>query len=106
MIEIIQAEGGQNIFRLEATDTDTKAMVGFAELKGIEKSVPVFYCEVEKDYMGKKIGTEMLKKAVQYAKSIHREGVFVRFDGNVRAKMMLKKQGFRFYTNEIAMLEI
>lgn len=106
MIEIKQIPCEKNIFRLEAIDSETNETVGFAELRGTEKPVPVFYCKVEELYMGKKIGTNMLKMAVQHAKTIKSEGVFARFDGNVRAKMMLKKQGFRLYTNEIAMLAL
>lgn len=106
MIEIKQTDAGKNIYRLEATDSDTGNVIGFAELKGVEKPVPVFFCKVEDPYMGKKIGSEMLKKTVAYAKSAEKEGIFVRYDGNVRAKMMLKKQGFHLYTKEIAMLEL
>ncbi len=106
MIEIKQTDAGKNIYRLEATDSDTGNVIGFAELKGVEKPVPVFFCKVEDSYMGKKIGSEMLKKTVAYAKSAEKEGIFVRYDGNVRAKMMLKKQGFHLYTKEIAMLEL
>lgn len=106
MIEIIQVNSGKNIFRLEAIDTETNKTVGFAELKGTEKPVPVFYCKVEEPYMGKKIGSNMLKKAISFAKERGHEGIFARFDGNVRAKMMLKRQGFYLYTKEIAMIEL
>ena len=106
MIEIKQIETEKNIFRLDATDTETNETVAFSELKGTDKPVPAFSCKVEPIYMGRKIGTELLKKTIKYAKDIQCEGIFVRFDGNVRAKMMLKKQGFRFYTSEIAMLEL
>ncbi len=106
MIEIKQISTEKNVYRLEATDTDTGNVVGFAELKSVDKPVPVFFCKVEESYMGRKIGTEMLKKTVAYAKSAEKEGIFVRYDGNVRAKMMLKKQGFHLYTKEIAMLEL
>ena len=106
MIKIEKTESEKNIFRLEAIDTETNKTVGFAELKGTEKPVPVFYCKVEEPYMGKKIGSEMLKKVISFAKESGREGIFVRFDGNVRAKMMLKRQGFHLYTTEIAMLDI
>lgn len=105
MIEINQVAGGKNVYRLETIDTETNELLGFAELRGTEKPVPVFFCKVEEAYMGKKIGTNMLKNVIQYAKSIQCEGIFARFDGNVRARMMLKKQGFRLYTNEIALLE-
>lgn len=106
MIEIKQVNGGKNIFRLEAVDTETNEVVGFAELRGTEKPVPVFYCKVEEPYMGRKIGSEMLKKTISFAKESGHEGIFARFDGNVRAKMMLKRQGFRLYTKEIAMIEL
>lgn len=106
MIEIIQVNSGKNIFRLEAIDTETNKTVGFAELKGTEKPVPVFYCKVEEPYMGKKIGSNMLKKVISFAKESGHEGIFVRFDGNIRAKMMLKRQGFHLYTKEIAMIEL
>lgn len=106
MIEIRQIEYQKNTFRLEAVDTEPNEVVGFAELRGTEKPVPVFYCKVEEPYMGKKIGSEMLKKVISFAKESGHEGIFARFDGNVRAKMMLKRQGFRLYTNNIAMIEL
>lgn len=106
MIEIKQTEVGKNIYRLEATDTETDKVIAYSELKGTEKPVPVFYCKVEEFYMGRKIGTELLKNSVKYAESLGKEAIFARFDGNVRAKMMLKKQGFHLYTKEIAMLEL
>ena len=50
--------------------------------------------------------TEIGLQAVFTDYIYEKEGIFVRYDGNVRAKMMLKKQGFHLYTKEIAMLEL
>ena len=105
MIEIKQEEGNKKTYRLVAIDTEASKSIAFSELKGTDKPVPVFYCKVNEPYMGKHIGTNLLKETVKYAKEKGFEGIFVRFDGNVRAKMMLKKQGFKLYSKEIAMLE-
>ena len=105
MIELKQDICDKKSFRLIAVESDSNSNIGYSELKGIDKPVPVFFCKVEESYMGKHIGTNLLKETVKYAKERGFEGIFVRFDGNVRAKMMLKKQGFKLYTKEIAMLE-
>ncbi|MBQ6809453.1 MAG: GNAT family N-acetyltransferase [Clostridia bacterium] len=106
MIEIKEIKTKKNIFRVEAYDTETERIVGYSELRGTEKPVPVAYCKVEELYRGKKIGSNMLKMLISYAKETNREGIFARFDGNVRAKMMLKRQGFHLYTSEIALLNL
>lgn len=105
MIEIKQETGYKNIYRLVAIDTESNTNIAFSELRGTDKPVPFFYCKVDEPYMGKHIGTNLLKETVKYAKEKGFEGIFVRFDGNVRAKMMLKKQGFKLYSKDIAMIE-
>lgn len=95
-----------NIYRLTARDTETHEIVGYSELRGLDKPVPVFFCEVKKEYMGRSIGGELLKQTILFAKERSCEGIFVRFDGNIRAKMLLKKNKFEFFSSKIALLEL
>ena len=78
MIEIKQETGYKNIYRLVAIDTESNTKIAFSELKGTDKPVPFFYCKVDEPYMGKHIGTNLLKETVKYAKEKGFVGLHIR----------------------------
>lgn len=95
----------KNVYAFEAVDSETETVLGYGELRAVNGPVPVFYCRVKEEFWGKHIGTELLKHAVAYARNGGFEGVFARFEPtNVRAKMMLKGQGFKLYAKDIGLI--